>query len=204
VLKILVVMMLSMAATVEAAEEQPTFDPASPKAALLAEIKAARAGDVAAVQAIIYAANDEDKLALGALAEVAVARARYEQAMNDRFGKDAAGKFAVSSSSAIEQITAADESIHEDHADVTVKNGAETTQIVLIKIHGSWKVPASVIIKRIENTPPHVLGGRYIDVAAAFDDTVAGIKAGEYPTADDAAGAASTKVDDAANGKNAQ
>ncbi len=179
-------------------------DSNDPKTVLLSEVAAARAGDREKISALRVDDGVTQNSKLMLVADIAIAQGKFDQALGDHFGIEAAGREMKRwPQRDVALIRSSKVTIRGETADVVFDDSGHT-KIVLTLQDGHWRLPVSAITRVVENAAPHEVGGRYVNVAHAWTEVADQIKLGQYPTAEAAAQAAEDRVNDAVEGKDAQ
>jgi hypothetical protein len=183
-----------------------TKEPGSPASSLLSLAEEALAGRVEAVRAALYVDRDEFTDMLDLVAEVAVAQAKFEQAVATWFGEDKAGYFFPTPSCA--RAAAADAGFTKpgatDHA-IKLAGGGRERLIRMWQANDVWRVPSSVVVDPIPgNDLAAEIPRRLHELAIVFDSAAGDIRNGHFQSAADAIATVAERADAARRGQNNQ
>ncbi|HEX8322789.1 MAG TPA: hypothetical protein VF595_02645 [Tepidisphaeraceae bacterium] len=188
----------------------PTTAPSEVKRAFALFLAAEKDEDVARLGQMIGATSRQEDLLRPHLADLIVAAAHFDRAMQEKFKREAAGKYAVAPTEADAAWQAADETVQGDAATLTATIGGQKVNVAMAKRDGVWRVTYGGAVtfagvRKVDGSVPSDESmRRYTEMAQALRSTAAGVRAGEFPTAAAAAEAAQQRVIDAQSGRGAQ
>ena len=197
-IQFLLITVFALSFSIACAEERESGEPRSAMAALL---DAARAGDAAGVAKRLYADDQNDRFALQLVADIAVARMKFESMVLNKFGENTTRTVYLLPALPASPVPGAKQTIEGDRAEIVIGQAPDEARIVLLKRDGVWCVPVSAIAPRPENAEVHEVGTRYGEMVTAIEETTEEVKRGLFVSADAATQTARVRLTDAATGK---
>lgn len=180
-----------------------TTQAGSPKAAVMAMIEAAEKGRAATVRHLLHAANADEAMTVDAVTELVIMRARYERAMRDQFGKEAAGTYGVPWLVSREALQNATEVIDGNRAEVVIQNQTGSRRLPLAYDADTWKVSLPAAASPEGVFPADEPVRRYADMTEALVQATQSVMTGQYKTAQQASQETATLVERAYLGRDA-
>ena len=180
-----------------AAPATQPVDSGSPKGALKSFAVATRSGNRDQLRAAFHAATPEEAKMADLTAEVASTVVRLRDAAVAKFGEAGAKHFNgnIPDESHLGRIDAATEQVDSDNATVLVQGADGKPQpMYLVRVDGQWKISMT---KGLGATKPDQMESKLSALTMTskiLSEVASGIEAGEYKSADEAAGAVKQKV----------
>lgn len=175
---------------------------ATPRAAVLAMIDAAGEGRSVAVRHLLYAASEDERMAVDAVTELLVMRARFEKAMRERFGDEAAGAQGVPWLASRADLEQAGQTIDGRRARLILPApGGGERRLSLVQDAGVWKLSLPEAASAEGVLPLDDPVRRYSDMTEALVEATHGVMRGRYSTAAEASQAAASLVQRAFQGR---